>query len=406
MNGKNKFLFPFMLVTSLFFLWGMAHSMLDVLNKHFQEALSISKSASGLIQLAVFGAYFLMALPAGMLLKKVGYKRGIIIGLLLYAVGAFLFYPAAEVRTFGFFLVALFIIACGLTILETAANPYVTVLGPAESSEQRLNLSQSFNGLGWILGPVIGAFLIFSEETNIANTNLSSVQTAYLGIGIVVVLVALLFTRARLPEIDEKSVEDHVSLPTNGNLFRIRHFVNGVLAQFFYVGAQVGIGAFFINYATESIPNLSNKDASIYLSVCMFLFTAGRFAGTVIMRYVKPAVLLGIYAVCNVALLLFVIYSEGLYPVYALMLVSFFMSIMFPTIFALAIKDLGESTKQGSSFVIMSIVGGAIFPPLMGYIADTVSTSASFWVPLACFAFVLWYAIMGSRVKNQKLQWA
>ena len=404
MKPKSSYLYPFILITSLFFLWGLAHNMLDVLNKHFQEALGVSRAASGFIQFVVFGAYFVMALPAGYLIKKVGYKRGIVTGLLLYAAGALLFYPAVEIRTFGFFLFSLFIIASGLTILETAANPYVTVLGPPESSEQRLNLSQSFNGVGAILGPLIGGLLVFSGEGE-AKAELSAVQLPYVGIGVLVLLVAFLFTRVSLPEISGENDEaGHATLSPSRSLLSQSHFVLGVIAQFVYVGAQVGVGSFFINYTTETLPGLTNQTSSFYLSGALVLFTIGRFFGTFLMRYIQPRLLLAFFALSAILMLLLVIYQNGMITLYSLMLVSFFMSIMFPTIFALSIKDLGAQTKQASSFLIMSVVGGAVFAPLMGYVADRYSISFAFWVPLFCFVYIGWYAIQGCRIKGQNLQ--
>jgi FHS family L-fucose permease-like MFS transporter len=404
MKPNSSYLYPFILITSLFFLWGLAHNMLDVLNKHFQEALGVSRAASGFIQFVVFGAYFVMALPAGYLIKKVGYKRGIVTGLLLYAAGALLFYPAVEIRTFGFFLFSLFIIASGLTILETAANPYVTVLGPPESSEQRLNLSQSFNGVGAILGPLIGGLLVFSGEGE-AKAELSAVQLPYVGIGVLVLLVAFLFTRVSLPEISGENDEaGHATLSPSRSLLSQSHFVLGVIAQFVYVGAQVGVGSFFINYTTETLPGLTNQTSSFYLSGALVLFTIGRLFGTCLMRYMQPRLLLAFFALSAILMLLLVIYQNGMITLYSLMLVSFFMSIMFPTIFALSIKDLGAQTKQASSFLIMSVVGGAVFAPLMGYVADRYSISFAFWVPLFCFVYIGWYAIQGCRVKGQNLQ--
>jgi len=254
--SKNKFLFPFILVTSLFFLWGFAYGLLDVLNKHFQETLNITRSRSTLLQAAYFGAYFLIALPAGLFMNKYGYKKGIILGLLCYAVGAFLFYPAAEKSSFNFFLLALFILASGLTCLETAANPYVTVLGTPETSESRLNLSQCFNGVGAFLGPIIAASLFFGK----GNNNLDSVKLVYIIIGVVVLFVAGLFMRTTLPEIKEADIvssKDQDIKP----LFSHQHFVGGVIAQFFYVAAQVGIAALFINYCTEAKIGIDNAKA-------------------------------------------------------------------------------------------------------------------------------------------------
>lgn len=383
---NNPYLIPLVLVTSLFFLWGFAHSMLDVLNKHFQEALHISKGQSGFIQLTVFGAYFLMALPAGLLMRKVGYRWGIITGLCLYAAGAFLFYPATIIKTFGFFLFALFVIASGLAILETAANPYITILGDSDRATQRLNLSQSFNGLGAILGPLVGGFIIFNVKAGeVSNT--SSLQLPYMVIGIVVVGVALLFFRTPLPEVPENA-----SALLSRELFSKPHFVAGVAAQFFYVGAQVCVWSYFINYATEVVPGMSNQDASFYLSGALVLFMVGRFAGTSIMQFVSPSRLLAIYAMINIGLSIVVIRHLGIYSVYAIMAMSFFMSIMFPTIFALTIKGLGDLTKQASSYIVMSIVGGAVFPPLLGYIADLHGTPIGYCIPMICFVYVLWFA--------------
>lgn len=396
-TANGNYTFPFILVTSLFFLWGFAYGLLDVLNKHFQEALNITKARSTLLQAAYFGAYFLMALPAGMIMKRYGYKSGIIIGLLLYTAGAFLFYPAANIRSFEFFLLALFVIACGLTCLETAANPYITVLGPAKSSEFRLNLSQSFNGVGSLVGPIIAARLFFADNGHESSEDLSSVQSVYLFIGGVVLIIAILFMRTRLPEIKEETT---ISSGVNTKaLFSHPHFVWSVIAQFFYVAAQVGIGALFINYATEYWEGTSNQDAAYLLSICLLLFTLGRFSGTALMRKVSPRALLAVYSLLNVILCLFVILLPGMVAVFALMAVFFFMSIMFPTIFALGIKNLGEQTKRASSFLIMSIVGGALVPPVMGLISDR-STALSFIVPLLCFLIVLYFAWKKSDPAN------
>lgn len=396
-GSSNKYLLPFILVTSLFFLWGFAYGLLDVLNKHFQEALNITKARSTLLQAAYFGAYFLMALPAGIIMKRYGYKAGIIIGLLLYTAGAFLFYPAANIRSFEFFLLALFVIASGLTCLETAANPYITVLGPSKSSEFRLNLSQSFNGVGSLVGPIIAAKLFFGENGEESSEDLSSVQSVYLFIGGVVLIIAFLFMRTRLPEIKESTA---VSLSKNSRpLFSYSHFVWSVIAQFFYVAAQVGIGALFINYATEYWEGTSNQDAAYLLSICLLLFTLGRFSGTAMMRKISPRTLLAIYAMLSTLLCLFVILLPGMVAVFALMAVFFFMSIMFPTIFALGVKNLGEHTKRASSFLIMSIVGGALVPPVMGLISDR-STALSFIVPMVCFLIVLYFAWKKSDAAN------
>ena len=389
-SRQRSLLLPFILVTSLFFLWGFAYGLLDVLNKHFQEALNITKSRSTLLQAAYFGAYFLMALPAGMIMKKYGYKSGIIIGLLLYAAGAFLFYPSADVKSFEFFLLALFIIACGLTCLETAANPYITVLGPKETSEFRLNFSQSFNGVGSFIGPIIGGKLFFASAATATSgsDDLSNVKFVYLVIGGIVLAITILFLISRLPEIKEKDTV--AANRSTGSLFKVSHFKWAVIAQFFYVAAQVGVGALFINYVTEYWVGTSNERASYLLSFSLLLFTIGRFAGTALMKKVAPRELLTVYAVINSILCVLIMAAPGQVAVFALMAVFFFMSIMFPTIFALGVKDLGDDTKKASSFIIMSIVGGALVPPLMGIISNT-STALSFIVPLICFLIVTYY---------------
>lgn len=392
---QKKYLIPFILVTSLFFLWGFAYGLLDVLNKHFQETLNITKARSTLLQAAYFGAYFIMALPAGLLMNKYGYKKGIIIGLLFYAAGAFLFYPAAQLASFNFFLLALFILASGLACLETAANPYVTVLGSPKTSESRLNLSQCFNGVGSFLGPQIAASLFFGSKYM---GNLDSVKFIYIVIGIVVLVVAGFFFRTQLPEIKESEIVSS-ALQDKKALFSHNNFVGGIIAQFFYVAAQVGIAALFINYCTENGAGIDNIKASKLLSVSLILFTAGRFAGTALMRKIAANKLLFFYAVINILLCMVVVAHKDWLSVYALMAIFFFESIMFPTIFALGIKDVGHHTKKASSFMIMSIVGGALVPYIMGLIADKNSTAFAYTVPLVCFIVVAWYGWKGYKIK-------
>lgn len=409
-GAAPNYMFPLVLVTSLFFMWGFAYGLLDSLNKHFQDLFGISKAASGLLQAAYFGGYFLMALPAGLIMKKYGYKRGILLGLSLYSLGAllgafFLFLTAGSKAGYYLFLVALFVLACGLCCLETASNPYVTVLGKPESSEFRLNLSQCFNGVGSFFAPFLAAYVFFGGNqvaviTGQGHVNLSSVQYTYLVIGIVIFGLFLIFRKVHLPEINEEkqleSTVHHHSTP----LFHNRHFVWGVIAQFFYVAAQVGVAAYFINYTTENWHGVSAENAAKLLGVSLILFTAGRFAGTALMRVIRPSKLLAVYALVNILLCAYVIYGTGAFSVYALMAIFFFESIMFPTIFALGIKDLGEHTKRGGSFIIMSIVGGALCPFIMGWIADRTSTPAAYWIPLVCFVFVLYYGIGGHRVRR------
>lgn len=396
-SKSSNYLIPLILVTSLFFLWGLAYGFLDVLNKHFQETLNVSKARSTLLQAAYFGAYFLVALPAGLFMTRFGYKKGIILGLILYALGAFLFYPAAEMMSFEFFLLAIFVIASGLTCLETAANPYVTVLGPPATGAFRLNLSQSFNGVGALSGPLIAASLFFGEEET-SGGELGSVKMVYIIICVVVLIVAGLFFRTSLPEIKESELTSSAALDKKP-LGKHPNLVHGVIAQFFYVAAQVGIAALFINYCTESGNGINNETASYLLSGSLFLFTVGRFAGTALMRRIAPNKLLMTYAIFNVFLCVMVAFVTGWVSIYSLMALFFFQSIMFPTIFALAVKDLGHHTKKGSSFLIMSIVGGAVMPVVMGYVAEEYGTAFSYLVPMLCFIHVAWYGWKGYRVK-------
>lgn len=396
--AKNKYLLPFVMITSLFFLWGFAYGLLDVLNKHFQETLNITKSRSTLLQAAYFGAYFIVALPAGLFMNRYGYKRGIILGLLLYAAGAFVFYPASEASSFNLFLLALFILASGLACLETAANPYVTVLGDPETATTRLNLSQCFNGVGSFLGPVIASYLFFGDTPAGDTGNLDSVKMIYVIIGVMVLLVAGIFMRTTLPEIKETKIGSFAEL-NDRPLFSHSNFTFGLVAQFFYVAAQVGIAALFINYCTESGVQMDNSAAAKFLSIGLILFTIGRFVGTSLMRVIPASRLLAIYALINVALSVIVISEQQWLSVYALLGLFFFMSIMFPTIFALSIKDLGKNTKKASSFLIMSIVGGAIVPVIMGLLADQYSTAVAYVIPLGCFIIVFFYGLKGHKIE-------
>lgn len=393
-EGEN-FLLPFILITSLFFLWGFAHSILDVLNKHFQDTMEITKTRSALIQAVVYGGYFLMALPAGNIIRKYGYRTGVITGLVLYAIGALMFIPGGRMNSFEFFLFSLFIIGCGLTCLETAANPYVTVLGNPESSERRINLAQSFNGIGWIVGPLAGGYFLFACNGDIT--------TPYTIIGVVVLIVALIFMKVKLPEIGtgEKGNEidgkcrsfDSVPLWKKGT------FTLGLVSLFLYVAAQTGINSFFINYATENV-GINAHQASVWLSFGgMGMFVAGRMGGSYIMKYLKAERLLGICAAGASVMMLSVIFMEGNVALFSFFLCFLFESIMFPTIFALAIREAGRDTKRASSFLIMSIVGGAVAPLAMGYIADRVTMSAGFFVPLVCFLVIGGYACVYNVVK-------
>ncbi len=388
-DGRNL-LVPFILITTLFFLWGFAHSILDVLNKHFQDILEINRTKSALVQAVVYSGYFLMALPAGEIIRRFGYRAGVLTGLLLYGCGALLFIPGGQIKSFEFFLFSLFIIGCGLTCLETAANPYVTVLGEKNSAERRINLAQSFNGLGWICGPLVGGYFLFAGEDSDGN-----ISMPYAIIGVLALLVALVFSRVKLPEItSEPDTKEQTQSDTSGiSLWKHKNFTFGVIALFLYVAAQTGINSFFINYATENA-GISAHEASIWLSfVGMGLFTVGRMGGSWIMSRILAEKVLIVCGLGASIAMISAIFTSGMLGVSSFFLCFLCESIMFPTIFALAIKGLGEQTKRASSFLIMSIVGGAIAPVLMGYIADTVSMSMAFFIPLGCFLFILGFGI-------------
>lgn len=391
-DGKN-YLWPFVLVTSLFFLWGLAHSILDVLNKHFQETMDgVGKTESALVQAVMYGGYFVMALPAGQIIKRYGYRAGVITGLLLYGIGALLFIPGGQLLSFPFFLFSLFVIGCGLTCLETSANPYVTVLGNAEGAARRINLSQSFNGLGWIVGPLIGGHFAFA-----VGADKGSIAIPYAIIGVVVLCVALVFAQVKLPEVQADGVAQTESAHATDSLWQHRNFVYGLIALFLYVAAQTGINSFFINYVTEHA-SVSNVNASLLLGFGgMGLFMVGRMGGSWLMLRVRAERVL-LYCAVGATLAMAVLLSgAGVAGVAAFMLCYLCESVMFPTIFALALKGVGQHTKRASSFLIMSIVGGAIAPVLMGLIADHASMAMAFIVPLCCFVVIAAYAARFAR---------
>ena len=407
---------PVVLITSLFFLWGFAHNLNPILIPHLKKACQLTDFQSAFVDSAFFIAYFAIALPAGYFMKRFGYKRGIVFGLFLFATGAFLFFPAANTRDYVFFLVALFVIASGLTFLETAANPYISVLGSPQTATQRLNFAQSFNGLAATLAPFIGGRYILSGKTldaeeqvamsaNDLNSYLQleadAVKLPYFVIGAMVLLVALLVIRTPLPEINE---ETHTSDSEKNrkSLWNNTNFVFGVVALFFYVGAQVGVVSFFIRFS-EQVADVQEKAAANLLSIALLGFMLGRFVGTFLMRFIAPAKLLAIFALLNVVFTVLSVWVDGLFAVYAMVGVTFLMSIMFPTIFSLAISGLGKNTKQGSSILIMSIVGGAIIPLAMGQLSDRFTMQIAYLVPAACFAVVLLFALRNMNNKAQQL---
>ena len=409
---KNKYLFPFIMITSLFFMWGFVHNLDPILIPHLKKSFSLSTLQASLVDSAVFIAYFLMALPAGFLMKKYGYKAGIIMGLILFAIGSFLFIPAANTQSYFFFLIALFIIACGLTILETAANPYASLLGPEETSTFRLNFAQSFNGLAATLAPIIGAKIIMTkgnteEELNAMTesarqialaSEASSVKMPYFILGSIILVIAIIFVFLKLPEIKETEQKKGEKTGIIHALAH-KHLSWAVVTQFFYVGAQVCVFSLFILYATKAA-GIDEQEAAKYAGFGVGMaFMIGRFFGTFLMKFIAPPKLLSIYAAICILLSAAAMTVTGMIAIYVVIGIAFFMSIMFPSIFSLGIRDLGKDTKFGSSLIIMSIVGGAILPLGMGHIADlTHNIQLGYIVPLICFVVVFLFGIKGHKV--------
>lgn len=410
----KSWMFPFILVTSLFFFWGFVHNLDPILIPHLRKAFNLSDLQSSLIDSSVFIAYFVMALPAGYIMRKYGYKSGIMIGLVLFGIGSILFVPAANSLQYVYFLGALFVIACGLTFLETAANPYVTILGPAETATKRLNFSQSFNGLAAFIAPAYIGPMILSGK-NLTQTEIdamapaelhayllaeaASVKMPYLVLGLIILAVAVIFYFTNMPDVKDEDVEGTEGASFGGALksMKLRW---GILAQFFYVGAQVCVASFFIKMATTTA-GLEEDTAAKYLGFFGLAFMLGRFVGTFLMQYVQPRKLLIAYATINILLSLLAITGTGMVVVYTLIAIAFFMSIMFPTIFSMGIDGLGHNTKIGSSLIVMSIVGGALLPPVLGLISDiTGNIQYGYTVPLTCFAVILLFAFNGHKTNK------
>ena len=410
---ERRYLLPFILITSLFFLWAFGVNLNDVLIPHFKSAFSLSDFQSSFIQVAFFSGYFVAAIIAGRLMERVGYKRGILSGLFLCATGAFLFVPAGSLGVYGLFLLSSFVLACGQSFLEVAANPYATILGPPESSERRLNFAQSFNGVGYVValyvvGPLIlNATVPSAEELarlspaalqayRAAQT--ATVRVPYLVIAGIFVVVGAIIYFAHLPELREQAAarEAEAAASWRGT-FSHAHLVHGVIAQFLYVGAQVGVGSFVIRFVMHVQPFLGPRAASRYLVLHAVGFMIGRFAGSALMKSIRASRLLAIFAFGALVCAITAISTTGIVPVYAIVLIGFFHSIMFPTIFALGIKNLGPFTKRGSSLLVMAIIGAAVVPPIMGKISDLSNIQRAFVVPLLCYAYVLYFGVTGYK---------
>ena len=391
---KKEYLLPFVLVTSLFFMWGFARAILDVLNKHFQEALGISLAHSAMIQVMFYLGYFIMAIPAGLFIARNGYRKGVVFGLLLFGIGSLLFIPGEYFMSFNFFLFSLFVIACGLVFLETAANPYMTELGDRETAASRLNLAQSFNGLGCACAPLLVGMMLFSEGQE------ANLSFPYMMMGIVVLVVALIFSRVQLPEIThaEDTVQTETATSKKG-VWSNKLFVFGISALFCYEIAEISINSFFINYVVDD-GWMNALDAAKLLSVAgLGLFMCGRFLGSWIMRFVRAEKFLLICAIGTVVATAMVVMNLGIVSFVSLILIYLFEAIMFPTIFAICLRGLGNNTKRASSYLMMTPIGGAVGPLLMGTVGDMTSMPFSFIVPLISYMVVLAYALKVVRIR-------
>jgi MFS transporter, FHS family, L-fucose permease len=384
---------PLAYAIGCFLIWGLAYGLLDVLNKHFQETLNVGKAQSSWLQIAYFGAYLSVSLPAGVLLQARGYRFGLVSGLVLTSVGALLFVPSAQAASFAAFVGSMFVMAAGLCVLETAADTYVNVLGPSASASRRLNLAQSFNALGVFVGPLIGGYLFFNPTvTATLGGEHKAVELTYSVIAVGVLGYAFVLGRAALPELSDDGNIIEESGTTHGALWTQRHFVWGVVTQALYIGAQVGIGAYFINLATETWQGLTSQRAAFLLSGATVFYLVGRFSTTALLTRISPRVVLTVYGIANVTLCAIVALGIQKVSALALVLVFFFMGMMFPTIFTLGVRNLGPQTKRGASWMVMAIGGGVLLPYPMGWIAEHCGTPGAFLLPAASFAMVAIYA--------------
>jgi FHS family L-fucose permease-like MFS transporter len=394
---EQRYVLTLIFVTSLFMLWGVGVTMGDILNKHFQEVLHVSKADSALVQFSIFGAYFIMGLPAGWFMKRFGYQKGVLLGLGLYALGAFLMVPAANALSFGYLRVALFVLACGLATLEAVAHPFLDGLGDPASSDRRINFAHAINGIGAVSGPLIGGYFVL-RGTHAAG-DLTSVKVLYSAIGAVVGSIGLAFFFVKVPALNAEHTPDTAvsqtdeaptDLGADKRLFEHKHFVWACVAQFFNTAAQGGTWAFFINYGTEYF-GLSNDKAAYFFSLSLVGMMVGRFLGTYLMQFIAPNRLLAAVAVANIGMCLLVAQHWGVISFVALILLNFFFSIMFPTIYSLGLKNLGRHKQLASSFIVMGVVGAALFPRLMGLVADR-SVAQAYYLPIICYVVVFLFA--------------
>ncbi|MDH7785837.1 FHS family L-fucose permease-like MFS transporter [Ochrobactrum sp. 19YEA23] len=395
----GNFGFALTSLTVLFFMWGFITSLNDILIPHLKNVFQLNYTQSMLIQFCFFGAYFIVSLPAGALVKRISYKRAIVVGLVVAAIGCALFIPAASYRVYGLFLGALFVLASGVTILQVSANPYVTILGKPETAASRLTLTQAFNSLGTTIAPLFGAMLILSAATGAVNSTAEAdaVKFPYLLLALAFVVLAVVFAILKLPDVEaeESTVADE------GSAWQYRHLVLGAIGIFVYVGAEVSVGSFLVNFLSDpSVVGLSETDAAHHVAYFWGGAMVGRFIGSAAMRYIDDGKALAFNAVAAILLLLLTVATTGNASMWAVLAIGLFNSIMFPTIFSLALHGLGKHTSQGSAILNLAIVGGAIIPLIQGALADTVGIHHAFLMPIICYVYIAFYGLVGSRPKR------
>jgi FHS family L-fucose permease-like MFS transporter len=399
-GGDNANRFALLSLTSLFFMWGFITCLNDILIPHLKAIFSLSYAQSMLVQFCFFGAYFLVSLPAGRLVKSMGYQKGIVIGLVIAALGCLMFYPAASMHSYPVFLSALFVLASGITVLQVSANPYVTLLGSKETASSRLTMTQAFNSLGTTIAPYFGALLILNEVTDsMSATSAESVQLPYLGLMAALLILAAIFAFLKLPHIESAEVVEGEKI--EGSAWQYRHLVLGAIGIFVYVGAEVSIGSFLVNFLGEAhIAGLEETEAAKYLTYYWGGAMVGRFIGAAVMQKIDAGKTLAFNAVCSVILILVTVLSTGSVAMWAILLVGLFNSIMFPTIFSLALSGLEKHTSQGAGILCLAIVGGAILPVVQGVLADSFSVQSAFILPLLCYVYIVYYGVKGSKAAS------
>ena len=400
---NNNFSFALTSLTSLFFMWGFITCLNDILIPHLKGVFDLSYSQAMLVQFCFFGAYFIVSLPAGAIVKKLGYQKGIVLGLVIAAMGCLGFYPAASMHSYPVFLMALFVLASGITLLQVSANPYVSMLGDSKTASSRLTMTQAFNALGTTVAPFFGALLILNQaaESMSAQASAEAVQMPYVFLAAMLLVLAAIFAWLKLPNLSaSEDVEQNDSSKDNGSAWQYNHLVLGAIGIFVYVGAEVSIGSFLVSFfADPSIAGLEESEAAKYIAYYWGGAMVGRFIGAAVMQKISGGKVLCFNSIFAVILILVATLSSGTIAMTAILLVGLCNSIMFPTIFSLAINGLGKHTSQGSGILCLAIVGGAIIPLIQGFLADSIGIQLSFLLPIVCYLFIAYYGLSGSKVK-------